>query len=243
MGINLQFCHVIVNYDLPWNPMKLEQRIGRLDRIGQEHNVLVFNLVMEDTVENRVREILEEKLNRIAAQFGEDKLADILSTLQDEFNFDRLYLDAMVRRQAESAELESVAQQMYERAQRILEQDNLLLPQSQASASEAQERLARVPPERVRDLVTGYLAANGARLQEYARRPGVYYFDAPSADAEDGQSSSGKTHFATSEPARGHDALPLHLNHRLSKDYGRVQTADVPSLRLRAPSLGDTPGL
>lgn len=249
-GINLQFCHVIVNYDLPWNPMKLEQRIGRLDRIGQEHNVLVFNLVMEDTVENRVREILEEKLNRIAAQFGEDKLADILSTLQDEFNFDRLYLDAMVRRQAESAELESVAQQMYERAQRILEQDNLLLPQSQASASEAQERLARVPPERVRDLVTGYLAANGARLQEYARRPGVYYFDAPSADAEDGQSSSGKTHFAdvVFEPARAveDDALTLlHLNHPFIRQImAELQTSDVSIARLRAPSLGaPTPGL
>ena len=58
-GVNLQFCHVMVNYDLPWNPAKLEQRIGRLDRIGQEHNVLVINLLTKDTVEQRVREVLE----------------------------------------------------------------------------------------------------------------------------------------------------------------------------------------
>jgi SNF2 family DNA or RNA helicase len=62
-GINLQFCHVMINYDLPWNPARLEQRIGRLDRIGQKHNVLVFNLHVADTVEQRVREVLETKLD------------------------------------------------------------------------------------------------------------------------------------------------------------------------------------
>lgn len=249
-GINLQFCHVIVNYDLPWNPMKLEQRIGRLDRIGQEQDVLVFNLVMGDTVENRVREILEEKLKRIAEQFGEDKLADILSTLQDEFNFDRLYLDAMAQRQTESAELEAVAQQIYERAQRILEQDNLLLPQSQASASEARERLAHVPPERVRALVSGYLAAHGEQLQEYARRPGVYYFDAPGAAGDGGLTASGKTHFAdvVFEPARAvdDDALTLlHLSHPFVRQImAELQSTDVSVARLTVPSqLIPAPGL
>ena len=57
-GLNLQFCHVVINYDIPWNPMRLEQRIGRVDRIGQEKPVLALNLTLQDTVEYRVREVL-----------------------------------------------------------------------------------------------------------------------------------------------------------------------------------------
>ncbi len=79
-GLNLQFCHVIVNYDLPWNPMKIEQRIGRVDRIGQQHVVRALNFALDGTVELRVREVLEEKLQRILDEFGVDKLADVLDS-------------------------------------------------------------------------------------------------------------------------------------------------------------------
>ena len=54
-GLNLQFCHVVVNFDMPWNPMRIEQRIGRVDRIGQQHVVRATNFVLEETVEHRVR--------------------------------------------------------------------------------------------------------------------------------------------------------------------------------------------
>ena len=59
-GLNLQFCHVVVNFDMPWNPMRLEQRIGRVDRIGQRHLVRAVNFVLDETVEHRVRQVLEE---------------------------------------------------------------------------------------------------------------------------------------------------------------------------------------
>ena len=62
-GRNFQFCHLLVNYDLPWNPMRIEQRIGRVDRIGQEHVVQVFNLFTEGTVEERVLDVLERRIN------------------------------------------------------------------------------------------------------------------------------------------------------------------------------------
>jgi SNF2 family DNA or RNA helicase len=62
-GRNFQFCHMIVNYDLPWNPMKVEQRIGRVDRIGQEHPVLIFNFHVKGTIEGRILEVLERRIN------------------------------------------------------------------------------------------------------------------------------------------------------------------------------------
>ena len=76
-GLNLQFCHVIVNFDMPWNPMRIEQRIGRVDRIGQHHVVRAINFVLEETVEHRVRQVLEDKLAVIAVEFGVDKCSDL----------------------------------------------------------------------------------------------------------------------------------------------------------------------
>ena len=61
-GRNFQFCHLLVNYDLPWNPMRVEQRIGRVDRIGQDHTVSIFNLWVKDTIEERVLDVLEERI-------------------------------------------------------------------------------------------------------------------------------------------------------------------------------------
>jgi len=79
-GLNLQFCHVVVNYDLPWNPMRIEQRIGRVDRIGQSKIVRAVNFVYENSVEGRVREVLEKKLSIILDELGIDKANDILDT-------------------------------------------------------------------------------------------------------------------------------------------------------------------
>ena len=61
-GRNLQFCHIMVNYDLPWNPMRVEQRIGRVDRVGQENAVSIFNLWVKDTIEERVLDVLEKRI-------------------------------------------------------------------------------------------------------------------------------------------------------------------------------------
>lgn len=79
-GLNLQFCHIVVNYDLPWNPMKIEQRIGRVDRIGQSKPVLAYNFSIENSVEYRVLEVLEDKLQLIASEFGVDKTSDVLES-------------------------------------------------------------------------------------------------------------------------------------------------------------------
>ena len=94
-GLNLQFCHVIVNFDMPWNPMRIEQRIGRVDRIGQRHVVRAINFVLEDTVEHRVRQVLETKLEVIAQEFGVDKASDVMDSVDAEPIFDELFLQGL----------------------------------------------------------------------------------------------------------------------------------------------------
>lgn len=90
-GLNLQFCHVVINFDIPWNPMRLEQRIGRVDRIGQAHAVQAFNLVLDATIEHRVREVLESKLAVIADEFGVDKTSDVMDSVASEQMFDAVF--------------------------------------------------------------------------------------------------------------------------------------------------------
>ncbi|WP_227130976.1 DEAD/DEAH box helicase [Halorubellus salinus] len=80
-GRNLQFCNVMVNYDLPWNPMKVEQRIGRIHRIGQEREVYVFNIALEDTIEEYVLERLYHKIDLFQQSVGE--LSEILTRLEE----------------------------------------------------------------------------------------------------------------------------------------------------------------
>lgn len=181
-GINLQFCRVMVNYDLPWNPMRLEQRIGRIDRIGQEHDVRVVNFQLARTVEQRVREVIEQKLLTIKQEFqdGEDKLADILSTLHDEFSFENIYINAVLKRQQEAGELEALAQQIYQRAREIISQGQLLIPftkiEDKYTVSSRELERQRLQARR---LMERYLQAAGRRLIPYKSKPGTYYFEDP----------------------------------------------------------------
>jgi superfamily II DNA/RNA helicase len=78
-GRNLQFCRTMVNYDLPWNPMRLEQRIGRIHRLGQTSDVLIINLVTEGTVEAYLLYLLERKINMFQKVIGE--IEAVMATL------------------------------------------------------------------------------------------------------------------------------------------------------------------
>jgi SNF2 family DNA or RNA helicase len=93
-GRNLQFCHVMVNFDLPWNPMQIEQRLGRIHRIGQEHDVLLTNLVARGTVEERLLHVLQAKINLFELVVGE--LDMILGRIDDDLNFEALVFDEYV---------------------------------------------------------------------------------------------------------------------------------------------------
>ena len=77
-GINLQFCWLLVNYDIPWNPARIEQRMGRVHRYKQHHDVLLLNMVAAETREGRVLKVLLDKLERIRKELGNDKVFDVI---------------------------------------------------------------------------------------------------------------------------------------------------------------------
>jgi superfamily II DNA or RNA helicase len=91
-GRNIQFCNTLINFDVPWNPMAIEQRIGRIDRIGQHREVFVFNLVTRGTLEDQLLALLEEKISMFELVVGE--VGAILGGLGEERDFPELALDA-----------------------------------------------------------------------------------------------------------------------------------------------------
>jgi superfamily II DNA or RNA helicase len=91
-GRNMQFCNTLINFDVPWNPMAIEQRIGRIDRIGQEREVFVFNLVTAGTLEEQVLTLLDEKISMFELVVGE--VGAILGGLEEEREFPDLVLEA-----------------------------------------------------------------------------------------------------------------------------------------------------
>lgn len=98
-GRNLQFARTVVNYDLPWNPLRIEQRIGRVHRLGQEREVHVVNVWAEDTVEANLIELLDRKIHMFELVVGELDL--ILGNLDERRSFEDLMMDIWVLRQAE----------------------------------------------------------------------------------------------------------------------------------------------
>ena len=95
-SLNMQFCHIVFNYDLPWNPMMIEQRIGRVDRIGQKYPVQAHNMLTNNSVDLRVYEVIEEKLNNILEQLGIDKTSDVLDSTIDMKKVNKLHLQSLL---------------------------------------------------------------------------------------------------------------------------------------------------
>jgi SNF2 family DNA or RNA helicase len=124
-GRNLQFCNTLVNFDIPWNPMAIEQRIGRIDRIGQTREVFVFNLATAGTIEDAMLRILDEKINMFELVVGE--VGAILGEIEDQQDFSAMILDAWLQssdaaRDAAFAALEDqllAARRQYEGAKQL----------------------------------------------------------------------------------------------------------------------------
>ncbi len=114
-GRNLQFCQTMINYDLPWNPMRLEQRIGRIHRIGQAKDVFVFNFCIKDSIEEYILYILDMKINMFELVIGE--IDSILGNLDGEEEFSDIVLDIWLR----STQKEELHQNIENFAEQILQ--------------------------------------------------------------------------------------------------------------------------
>lgn len=164
-GLNLQFCHVVVNYDLPWNPMRLEQRIGRVDRIGQKHLVRVFNFILAETVEYRVREVIEDKLKIILDEFGVDKFGDILDSGQSEVDFTQAYVATIIKPEHLEQEADALAREVREKADHLYQVREIIRDKKELDL-ELVSRLKGLPlGQWLKTMTVNYLLAKGGAVK------------------------------------------------------------------------------
>lgn len=160
-GLNLQFAHVIINYDIPWNPMRLEQRIGRVDRIGQPKTVQAINFVFEDSVEFRVREVLEQKLSVIFEEFGIDKTGDVLDSAQAGELFEDVFASAILNPDGIETSVEHTVARIRDEIQQVRE-SSAIYGISEEPDVQTAERLRSHPlPHWVERMTVGYLNSHG----------------------------------------------------------------------------------
>lgn len=162
-GLNLQVAHLVVNFDIPWNPMRIEQRIGRVDRIGQTHPVRAFNLVLRDSVEDRVHDVLEVKLARILADFGVDKLSDVLDSSAFEGSFQTVYADVV--RGLEVDEVTSIIAAEVEESGTYLRDWRDLLGGEMPDAAEARAMRDHPLPRWIERMTLAGAVAQGGSVQ------------------------------------------------------------------------------
>ena len=156
-GLNLQFCSAIVNFDLPWNPQRIEQRIGRCHRYGQKHDVVVINFLNErNEADRRVHELLEQKFNLFTGVFGASD--EVLGTIEAGVDFERRVLEIY-----QGCRSEEEIQSAFEQLQAELDE------QIQAKMHDTRKMLLEHFDEDVHDRLKVNLAGTRERLDRIGR--------------------------------------------------------------------------
>ncbi|HUW94154.1 MAG TPA: helicase-related protein [Anaerolineae bacterium] len=220
-GINLQFCHIMVNYELPWNPNRIDQRIGRLHRYGQKRDVKVHNLFVENTREGEIFVRLLAKIRVIEEQLG-GSLSDITGILLEGVNLDELLINALadnVDLEVTWQDIEHAIQERQETYQRV--ENTMLMDlrkfdlESTLKVIERSEKLAASEKD-IEAFVRAFFDHFGGRI-ERTRRMEVYRLTPPSEVVADGVQRQYDSVTFTKEVAKqlGEDVEFLAFGHPL----------------------------
>jgi superfamily II DNA or RNA helicase len=179
-GINLQFCWFMVNYDIPWNPVRLEQRMGRIHRYGQKKDCLIFNFVSTSTREGRVLQKLLARLLEIKEELGSDKVFDVVGEVFPSNLLEKLFREMYAQRlSAPNIEERIVREVNVERFRRItdstlegLARRELNLGALVGKSAEAKER--RLVPEVIEDFFVSASPVAGIQANKVRNQPHVY---------------------------------------------------------------------
>jgi superfamily II DNA or RNA helicase len=182
-GVNLQFCRLMVNYDLPWNPNRLEQRMGRIHRYGQKRDCFIFNLLYPETREGKVLQRLMEKLERMRERLG-DTVYDVIGTLLEGVRLEDLIMDAILKGDAPDLErvLEVDIERRVEEFQRVLQENALASHHIDLSAvqkGDADSLRWRLVPWDVERFTRLAVQPIGGQLMEDRRHPKVFRISVP----------------------------------------------------------------
>jgi len=182
-GINLQFCWFMINYDIPWNPVRLEQRMGRIHRYGQEKDCLILNFVSTNTREGRVLQRLFERLEQIEKDLDPEQTGKVFNVLGDVFPvnlLEKMIRDMYTRNLTEQAIKDRIVEEVdTERFKKIthsalegLAKRELNLSALIGKSAEARER--RLVPEVIQDFFLQAGATAGVQANEIRSKPRVY---------------------------------------------------------------------
>jgi superfamily II DNA or RNA helicase len=179
-GINLQFCWLMINFDIPWNPVRLEQRVGRIHRYGQEKDCIIFNFVAQNTREGRVLQTLIERLMEIRDDLGSDQVFDVVGTIFPSNQLEKLFRDMYARvtdeHQIQDRIVRDVSPQRFraitDSALEGLAKKDLNLSAIVGKSAEAKER--RLVPEIVESFFVEAAPETGLSPKETGKASGVF---------------------------------------------------------------------
>ena len=167
-GIDMQFANIEINYDLPWNPNKLEQRMGRIHRIGQKKNVYYYNFILSETVDGYILSKVLEKIEAIRRAMGE-RVYDVIGRLIDEKSIAEIYAELIKAPRDEWEPKIVMVERIIETKQRVLQEVEGLLSGYRLDRSKLEDfrrvRLYSVDKGEVKRFIEVYVNRNGGRIE------------------------------------------------------------------------------